>query len=244
MVLVSHDPMAADYADRVLALRDGRLGEHDPHRRLQRVKSAERPAALPRAPARAAAGRSASRSSASPRASRCCSPRRSPVTSLQSSVAELSRGIVGHATLQLLARDPHGFPQSMLARVRAIPGVRVAAPLLEAERRRSGPRGSESVRAGRRGPEPVGARRHARAGTWRCEPFGGVGAVVLPSPLARTIGVDQVRSGSHAPLAGHTAGRRCTPSCRRKADRAAGSTARSRSRRSFYAQELAGCTVA
>ena len=32
IVLVSHDPMAARYADRVLALRDGRLGEYEPER--------------------------------------------------------------------------------------------------------------------------------------------------------------------------------------------------------------------
>lgn len=30
IVLVSHDPMAADYADRVYALRDGRLSDHEP----------------------------------------------------------------------------------------------------------------------------------------------------------------------------------------------------------------------
>ncbi len=32
VVLVSHDPMAAQYADRVLGLRDGRLVEHEPDR--------------------------------------------------------------------------------------------------------------------------------------------------------------------------------------------------------------------
>jgi putative ABC transport system ATP-binding protein len=32
VVLVSHDPMAADYADRVLALRDGRLSEYETDR--------------------------------------------------------------------------------------------------------------------------------------------------------------------------------------------------------------------
>ena len=89
--------------------------------------------------------RSASRSSESPPGSRCCSLRRYPTQSLQSSVAQLSRGIVGHATLQLLARDPQGFPQSTLARVRHIPGVHVAAPLLEVGANASGPRGSESV---------------------------------------------------------------------------------------------------
>jgi putative ABC transport system ATP-binding protein len=30
VVLVSHDPLAAGYADRVLALRDGRLGDYRP----------------------------------------------------------------------------------------------------------------------------------------------------------------------------------------------------------------------
>jgi putative ABC transport system permease protein len=109
--------------------------------------------------------------------------------SLQSAVAALSRGIAGDAKLQLLARDPHGFPQSTLARVRRVPGVRNAAPLLEAQADASGPRGSRSVLL-------VGAdeslsrlngtlvRRNATLA-----PFGRIGAVVLPSPLARAIGV-------------------------------------------------------
>ncbi len=59
--------------------------------------------------------------------------------SLSSSVAQLSRGIVGKATLQLLARDPHGMPQGLLGEVRALAGVRAAAPLLEASANARGP---------------------------------------------------------------------------------------------------------
>ena len=108
--------------------------------------------------------------------------------SLSSSVAQLSHGIVGKATLQLLARDPHGMPEGLLAQVRRIDGVRVAAPLLEASAQASGPRGSESV-------ELVGAdsslRRLGGALVRRTElePFAGVGAVLLPAPLARHLGV-------------------------------------------------------
>jgi putative ABC transport system permease protein len=108
--------------------------------------------------------------------------------SLSSSVAQLSHGIVGNATLQLLARDPQGMPEGMLARVRAIEGVRVAAPLLEASAQATGPKGSESV-------ELVGAdsslRRLGGALVRRTElePFADIGAVLLPAPLAARLGV-------------------------------------------------------
>jgi putative ABC transport system permease protein len=109
-------------------------------------------------------------------------------SSLLSSVAQLSRGIVGHATLQVLARDAHGFPEATLAQVRHIAGVKVAAPLLEASANARGPKGSESV-------ELVGADatlsqlggtlvRHTAL-----QPFGGIGAIVLPAPVSRKIGV-------------------------------------------------------
>jgi len=108
--------------------------------------------------------------------------------SLSSSVAQLSRGIVGNATLQLIARDPHGLPAGMLGRVRATGGVHAAAPLLEASANAIGPHGSESV-------ELVGAdsslaqlggslMRHTSL-----RPFAGIGAIALPSPLAKQIGV-------------------------------------------------------
>jgi putative ABC transport system permease protein len=108
--------------------------------------------------------------------------------SLSSSVTQLSKGIVGNATLQLLARDPHGMPERVLAQARAIPGVRVAAPLLEASAQATGPKGSSSV-------ELVGADSSLRAldGSLvrhtQLEPFAGIGAVLLPAPLARRLGV-------------------------------------------------------
>jgi putative ABC transport system permease protein len=125
-------------------------------------------------------------------------------SSLQSSVSELSRGIVGEARLQLIARDPHGLPQSTLARVRAIPGVRVAAPLLEAGAEAIGPRGRRSI-------ELVGADSSlARLGGTLVRhtaltPFGSIGAVVLPAPLARAIGVTRFGEEVTLELAGRTA---------------------------------------
>jgi putative ABC transport system permease protein len=124
-------------------------------------------------------------------------------SSLLSSVAQLSRGIVGHASLQLLARDPHGMPQGTLARVRAIHGVAVAAPLLEANANARGPKGSESV-------ELVGADsslsqlggalvRHSTL-----EPFAGVGAVVLAASVSSTIGVRKFGQEVTFQLAGRT----------------------------------------
>jgi putative ABC transport system permease protein len=111
-------------------------------------------------------------------------------SSLQSSVSQLARGIAGDATLQLLARDPHGFPQSMLARVRAIPGVRTAAPVLESGANAIGPQGSTSV-------ELIGADSSLAAlgGTLvrgdALRPFAGVGAVALPASIANAIGVSR-----------------------------------------------------
>jgi putative ABC transport system permease protein len=125
-------------------------------------------------------------------------------SSLLSSVAQLSRGIVGDATLQLIARGPQGMPEAMLRRVRHIPGVAVAAPLLEASANAVGPRGGESV-------ELVGADaslsqlggalvRHVHIA-----PFGGIGAVVLPAPLAHTIGVTRFGREVTFQLAGRSA---------------------------------------
>ena len=108
--------------------------------------------------------------------------------SLQGSVAELSRGVVGSASLQLLARTPQGIPEGLLARVRAIPGVRAAAPLLEASADAVGPRAGASV-------ELVGADSSLRrlggalVRHTELEAFAGIGAILLPAPLAAHLGV-------------------------------------------------------
>ncbi len=124
-------------------------------------------------------------------------------SSLQGSVSDLERGIVGNATLQLAARDPHGVSQGVVERVRRLAGVRFAAPLLEADAQASGPDASESV-------ELVGADESLAqlGGTLvphgELTPFGGIGAVVIAAPLSHALGV--VRFGQQVTLrlAGHT----------------------------------------
>jgi putative ABC transport system permease protein len=124
-------------------------------------------------------------------------------SSLQSSVAELSRAVAGKATLQLLARGPQGFDERLLSRVRTIPGVRVAAPILEAGAEASGPKSGESV-------ELIGADSSLSGlgGTLvhntSLRPFGGIGAVVLPAPLSSAIGVSRFGQEVIFQLAGHT----------------------------------------
>jgi putative ABC transport system permease protein len=124
-------------------------------------------------------------------------------TSLQGSVAQLSHGIVGNATVELVARDPHGFPESLLQRVRHVAGVRVAAPILEASANATGPKGSESI-------ELIGADSTlSRLGgslvrRTGLSPFGGIGAVVLPAPLARAIGVTRFGAEVKLQIAGRT----------------------------------------
>jgi putative ABC transport system permease protein len=121
--------------------------------------------------------------------------------SLSSSVAQLSHGIVGNATLQLIARDANGFEEGLVKRVRAIPGVRTAAPLLEASANAIGPRGHESV-------ELVGADESlselggALLRHTQLSPVAGVGAIVLPAPLARKIGVTKFEQIATLQIAG------------------------------------------
>jgi putative ABC transport system permease protein len=66
-------------------------------------------------------------------------------TSLNGSVQQLTKGIVGQMRFQLAARDAHGFSEQLLAQVRVIPGVNAAVPALEANANVIGPTGEQSV---------------------------------------------------------------------------------------------------
>ena len=66
-------------------------------------------------------------------------------TSLDHSVSQLSRDLVGNMQLQLQARGPQGFDKQLLSRVRRIPGVEEALPVLEEQADVIGPHGRESV---------------------------------------------------------------------------------------------------
>ncbi len=66
-------------------------------------------------------------------------------TSLSGSVEQLTSGIVGKSRLQLQARGPEGFSETLLSRVQRLPGVREAAPVLEASAYLVGPTGRQAV---------------------------------------------------------------------------------------------------
>jgi putative ABC transport system permease protein len=109
-------------------------------------------------------------------------------SSLSSSVGKLNSGIVGRATLQVTARDPHGFDEQVIKQVRHLQGVRLAAGLVEASANAVGPKGSESVQlvGADSSLTQLGGALVKRASL---TPFAGLGAVVLPAPVAKTIGV-------------------------------------------------------
>jgi putative ABC transport system permease protein len=116
-------------------------------------------------------------------------------TSLNDSVARLTRELVPNMQLQLDARGPTGFDERLLAQVQRLPGVRQAAPVLEVPASAVGP-------SGQRGVELIGVDpRFALRGStllrrFRYAQIAHLRALAVPSPLATAIGI--------APLEGVT----------------------------------------
>lgn len=66
-------------------------------------------------------------------------------SSLTGSVRQLSDGMVGASTFQIVARGASGFDEKLLRDVKALEGVETAAPVLEARGNLIGPRGRRSI---------------------------------------------------------------------------------------------------
>jgi putative ABC transport system permease protein len=113
-------------------------------------------------------------------------------TSLNGSVGQLTSGLVGQSRLQLEARGPDGFSGALLGEVQRLPGVRSAAPVLEAQANALGPSGSEPV-------DLIGADpRFVRFGGTLLRHFSASllarqHALALPAPVAEHIGASALQ---------------------------------------------------
>ena len=186
------------YADRVYALRDGKLGAYDPNRpRAASPESRPREAAnllhlyRVRLRARAVAGvlrdrRHRRRGGAAVRlAGRQLEP-------LELAWRSSRSGIVGNATLQLLARSAQGFAEACSRRCARIPGCAPRRRCWKPAPRRAA-RGAALGRARRRRLEPRRARRRARAPHLARSPSRASKWSCCPHRSRSTLGVTQVR---------------------------------------------------
>jgi putative ABC transport system permease protein len=128
-------------------------------------------------------------------------------TSLDSSVRQLTKQLVGATQYQLDARGPEGVSERVVAEARSLPGVRAALPLLEQQANVIGPAGRASV-------DLIGADpRLARIGgpllrRLSTGPLAFDDAIALPASLAGSVGagaplvppgaLEQVSSGSRS----------------------------------------------
>jgi putative ABC transport system permease protein len=118
--------------------------------------------------------------------------------SLTGSVEQLVRGISGSARLALVARSPTGFPGSLTARVRELPGVQITAPVLRQNMTISGPHGRQAIQLIGVSPTlaALGGIAQQELGNGALLLSGGLG---LPSGVASTVGA---RRGSSVALIG------------------------------------------
>lgn len=117
-------------------------------------------------------------------------------TSLSGPVRQLSKGIVGDSQLQVVARGPGGLRAALADQLRTVPGVRIAAPILQVQANVVGPRGQAPVTVFGADPRVVQLKGSLLDGFTRGE-AAQQETVALPEPIARTTGV---RFGDDAEL--------------------------------------------
>ncbi len=107
-------------------------------------------------------------------------------TSLTGSAGDLVHEVVGSARLQLAARSEQGYPTRLAAEATALPGVRVAAPVLRENVAIVGPRGRAAAQL--LGVTPAALR----LGTFGRRPVGGLaGGLFVPAQLAARTGIER-----------------------------------------------------
>ena len=121
--------------------------------------------------------------------------------SLNSTIAQTTRGLVGRAQLQLRARDATGLPERLVARIDRSPGVAATAPVLEAPANLVGPLGQRPVTL-------LGAdRRVGRLGGTlpdvATSMLPHLHAAILPEAVGRAIGA-QPGAIARLQIGGHT----------------------------------------
>ncbi len=109
-------------------------------------------------------------------------------TSVAGSVSQLVHGVSGAASLQVAARGPEGLDDGVVGTIARLPGVRIAAPVIEVRATVSGPRGARGVTV------LGGDRRLVSLNGPLLKQFALPGlrlpqAIALPQPVAHAIGV-------------------------------------------------------
>lgn len=108
-------------------------------------------------------------------------------TSLSGPVEQLTRGIVGDSQLQVVTRGPDGLPERAFDDIARLPGVRRAAPILQAQANLVGPKGSQSVTLFGADPRIVRLRGSLLQG-FSADDASQQQALILPTWIARELG--------------------------------------------------------
>ncbi len=118
-------------------------------------------------------------------------------SSLNASIAQVTDRIVGDAQLQLVARGPEGVSEEVAERAQRLPGVKTAAPVLQAQADAAGPSGRRSVVLLASTPALALLGGNLLSGFTDVGQLPSLRAVIVPATVADSLGV---RLGSRMTL--------------------------------------------